>query len=90
MQINGIPMLEKSDEEIQLIVGTIREEMELTTRSFSTKNHAQVENMVNGIPESGFESGNQWCLNEESWPGPRTGQVSAKKVKICKKSHSMF
>ena len=39
VEINGIPMASKSDKQIQLIVGTIREEMELTTRSYSTRNH---------------------------------------------------
>ena len=38
VEINGIPMAEKSDEEIQLIVGTIREDMDLCTRSYSTRN----------------------------------------------------
>ena len=32
-------MASKSDKQIQLIVGTIREDMELTTRSYSTRNH---------------------------------------------------
>ena len=22
---------------------------------------------------------NEWCFDEESWPGPRTGEVSARK-----------
>ena len=39
MDAPRIPMTSKSDEQIQLIVGTIREEMELTTRSYSTRNH---------------------------------------------------
>ena len=39
VEINGIPMASKSDKQIQLIVGTIREDMELTTRSYSTRNH---------------------------------------------------
>ena len=43
VEINGIPMVGKSDEEIQLIVGTIREDMELCTRSYSTKNHVGIE-----------------------------------------------
>ena len=32
-------MASKSDKQIQLIVGTIREDMELTTRSYSPRNH---------------------------------------------------
>ena len=43
IEINGIPMAEKSDDEIQLIVGTIREDMELCTRSYSTRNHEMIE-----------------------------------------------
>ena len=23
---------------------------------------------------------NEWCFDEESWPGPRTGEVSARKA----------
>lgn len=86
VQINGIPMAEKSDQEIQLIVGTIREDMELCTRSYSTRNHAAE---LNGIEENAvtvrnnvveFGPVNEWCFDEESWPGPRTGEVSAKKA----------
>ncbi len=98
VQINGIPMVEKSDEEIQLIVGAIREDtMELCTRSYSTRNHAQVEmngavaGMLRARELGGgyFHKGanavefgpvNEWCFDEESWPGPRTGEVSAKKA----------
>ena len=90
IEINGIPMSEKSDEEIQLIVETIREEMDLTTRSYSTRNHVptmeenQYFHAVNSAAEKptkvGFGPVNQWCFNEESWPGPRTGDVSAKKA----------
>ena len=90
IEINGIPMSEKSDEEIQLIVGSIREEMDLTTRSYSTRNHVptiieenQYFHAVNSAGEKptkvGFGPVNQWCFNEESWPGPRTGDVSAKR-----------
>ena len=25
----------------------------------------------------GFGPVNEWCFDEESWPGPRTGEVSA-------------
>ena len=90
VEINGIPMSEKSDEEIQLIAGTIREDMELTTRSYSTRNHmvemAEMQNRSGSACGSGgknvveFGPVNQWCFDEESWPGPRTGEVSAKKA----------
>ena len=49
VEINGIPMAEKSDDEIQLIVGTIREDMELCTRSYSTRNHEMIEMRNNGL-----------------------------------------
>ena len=80
VEINGIPMCEKSDEEIQLIVETIREEMDLTTRSYSTRNHFPAIESFNEKPRVGFGPVNEWCFNEESWPGPRTGEVSAKKA----------
>ena len=96
IEINGIPMAEKSDEEIQLIVETIREEMDLTTRSYSTRNHLAptIDNQLLDKPTKvGFGPVNQWCFNEESWPGPRTGDVSAKKafeddkLLLAKKGH---
>ena len=49
VEINGIPMAEKSDDEIQLIVGTIREDMELCTRSYSTRNHEMIEMSNHGL-----------------------------------------
>jgi hypothetical protein len=86
VEINGIPMAEKSDEQIQLIIGTIREDMELTTRSFSTINHDQVEDLAMVTKPRGYHHGvefgpvNKWCFDEESWPGPRTGEVLAQKA----------
>lgn len=104
VQINGIPMAEKSDNEIQLIVGAIREDrMELSTRSYSTRNHLGIEmnNHVNYRSGMNFNAGgaasafasasgkgnvvefgpvNEWCFDEESWPGPRTGEVSSRKA----------
>ena len=37
-------------------------------------NRAQKNNCVE------FGPVNEWCFDEESWPGPRTGEVSARKA----------
>ena len=58
VEINRIPMASKSDEQIQLIVGTIREEMELTTRSYSTRNHSVDWSIRPSLVE--FGPVNQW------------------------------